>query len=213
MTDHYTFPELPLAPVEAGTNLLVAGAIHSGVREFVYRMVASGGHDEGKILVTTDRNGGEALEGYVDCGGDRNPDRLGVVDCSEGGESDDLVRRVENPAELTGIGIEFSSLYQHLYDCGARRVRTGVVTLSPLVVYAEDIRPVYRFLHTLNGRVRTADGLNACVVDPTAVDDRTLSSIQQAFDGRIDFRAGDSGPQFRTKGIGGSDGWQSATTG
>lgn len=211
MTDPYAFPDLPLEPVEAGTNLLVAGPAHSGVRRLVFRMLVAGSIEEGTLFITTDRSGASVLESFTEAGGSVNPDRLGVVDCSQqSGSGHAVVRTVGSPGDLTGIGIQFSSVYEHLYTCGARRVRTGVCTLSPLVMYNDDVRPVYRFLHTLTGRVRTADGLSVCAIDPDAVEETTLSSIQQAFDGRIDLRTDDSGPQLRARGLAEqSTDWQS----
>jgi hypothetical protein len=126
-------------------------------------------------------------------------------------ESDDEnIRSVRSPSDLTGIGIEYSSLYEGLFGEGIQRVRTGLFSISTLLVYADEMQPVYRFLHTLTGRVRTADGFGVCVIDPSSVDDRTLSSITQTFDGRVDLREVDGGKQLRVRGLAGqSSDWRS----
>jgi hypothetical protein len=203
MTDHYTFPNLPLNPVAPGTNLLVAGPVMGGVRRFVLEMLAArDDRDEGRLLVTTDRNGARALDDYRAVGGEMNDARLAVIDCASGsaGEAGVTVRSLESPGDLTGMGIQFSSLYQQFHGWGVERVRVGVCTLSPVVVYAEDVRDVFRFVHTMTGRIRTTNGLGVFAIDPESQDDQTLASIAQAFDGRIDLRA-DDGPTVRVTGL------------
>jgi hypothetical protein len=77
-------------------------------------------------------------------------------------------------------------------------------------MYVDELQPVYRFLHTVTGRVRSADGVAACVVDPSARDERTVSSIAQTFDGRVDVRRTDDGKhQLRVRGLPDQpEGWQ-----
>jgi len=126
----------------------------------------------------------------------------------EGDCATEFVKYVATPADLTGIGIRFSSLYEGLYGDGYRRVRTGIYTLAPLLAYTENLRTVYRFLHTLTGRIRTADGVGVCAIDPCAVEDRTLNSLVSAFDGRLSTRTGPEGCEIRVQGLAGQpDGW------
>lgn len=129
-------------------------------------------------------------------------DRAGAVDCTEGGGADERrnVRTVGSPHDMTGAGIEFSSLYESLHSNGARRVRTSIYTLSPFVMYASP-KPVYRFLHTLTGRIRTADGLGVCAIDPDTVEQQTLFSLSQAFDGRVDLRTENVEAAVRVRGL------------
>jgi len=191
MTDGYEFSDLPLSPIDRGTNVLVTGPALGGIREVVLQMLASGDPDrEGRILLTTDKNGTETLADIERIGGRLNPDRLGIIDAAHESSPDceGVVRTVETPADLTGMGMEFSVLYQKLDEYGIDRVRTGLCTLSPVIVYAEDLKPVFRFLHTMTGRIRTAGGLGVFAIDPETQDEQALSSIMQAFDARIEVR-------------------------
>ncbi|QLH81050.1 DUF7504 family protein [Halosimplex pelagicum] len=206
----YTFESLPLRGVETGTNILVTGPALGGIRELTMRMLLRRHSREGTLFIAADVDGRETLSAYEALGGDLDFARVGVVDCTENGADDEScnVHAVGSPADLTGAGIEFSSLYERIHENGAARVRTGVYTLSPFVVYAP-AKSVFRFVHTLTGRIRTADGLGVCAIDPDAVDDQTLSSIAQAFDGQVELREVDGQRAVRVRGLPDQpDGWQ-----
>lgn len=206
----YTFEGLPVAGVESGTNLLVTGPALGGIRELTLRLLLRSTEREGTLFVTADTDGRATLEDYEALGGQIDFARVGVVDCTEEGVDDEVhnVHAVGSPADLTGIGIEFSSLYERLHANGAERVRTGVYTLSPFVVYAPT-KAVFRFVHTLTGRIRTADGLGVCAIDPGTVDDQTLSSIAQAFDGQVELREESGECAVRVRGLSDQpEGWQ-----
>jgi len=199
----YALDDLPMDPVRPGTTLLVAGPALSGTADLALRMLAAGERrGDGALFLAADESGRELIAAYEGVGGTFARDRMAVIECGSAVESDDEnVRSVRSPGDLTGIGIEYSSLYEGLFDEGIRRARTGLFSISTLLLYADDVQPVYRFLHTLTGRVRTADGFGVCVVDPSTVDDQTISSIAQTFDGRVDLREGDDGREIRVRGL------------
>ncbi|MFB6140851.1 MAG: hypothetical protein ABEJ26_10500 [Halosimplex sp.] len=206
----YAFESLPIADVDPGTNILVTGPALGGVRELTMRMLLRRHSREGALIMAADVDGRQALTDYESLGGDLDFARVGVVDCTEDGadDADCNVHAVGSPGDLTGAGIEFSSLYERIHANGAGNVRTGVYTLSPFLVYAP-AKSVFRFLHTLTGRIRTARGLGVCAVDPGAVDDQTLTSIAQAFDGQVELREADGRRAVRVRGLPDqSDDWQ-----
>jgi hypothetical protein len=159
--------------------------------------------DEGVLIVTADVSASEAVTDFEASGGAADPTRTCLIDCAQesDGTDSDRVHGVATPADLTGIGMSFSSLYEQLYANGTTRVRTGLYTLGPLLVYAEDVRPVYRFLHTVTGRIRAAAGLGICAVDPAAQDEQTIQSIAQAFDGKVELREGDGSHEIQLQGL------------
>lgn len=206
----YAFRDLPIEPVPEGTNLLVTGPSLGGLRELLMQLL-TGPPEEGILLVTADVSASEAVADFQAIGGDADSPRLCLIDCAQ--ESDatesDRVHGVGTPADLTGIGMSFSALYEQLYASGTARVRTGLYTLGPLLVYADDVRPVYRFIHTMTGRIRMAEGLGVCGVDPAALDDRTVTSVRQAFDGQIELAASEGHHEIRIRGLDGQrEGWQ-----
>jgi hypothetical protein len=206
----YGFDGLPIDPVDPGTNLLVTGPVFGGVRRNVLRMLVRSSPQEGALVIAADRAARKVLDEYDQIGGGHDFSRVGAVDCTgDRDDSDGNVKVVSSPSDLTGIGIHFSSIYQRLRANGAKFVRTGLYTLTPLLLYAEDTRSVYRFLHTMNSRIRTADGLGVCALDPTSVEDQTFSSIAQAFDGQLQFREESGDLAMRIRGLPDQpSGWQ-----
>lgn len=206
----YAFDGVPIEPVSEGTNLLVTGPSLGGLRQLLMRLL-SGSPEEGTLIVTADVSANEAVADFEAVVGQVDPSRTCLIDCaqeSDGVESDHI-HGVATPGDLTGIGMAFSALYEQLYASGTARVRTGLYTLGPLLVYADDVRPVYRFLHTVTGRIRAADGLGLCAVDPAAQDERTIQSVTQAFDGKVELRQRDGGHELRVRGLSRQpDGWQ-----
>jgi KaiC/GvpD/RAD55 family RecA-like ATPase len=207
----YDFDGVPIDPVRAGTSLLVAGPALAGTEDLALRLLVGGERaGEGALFIAVDDSGEELLAAYESVGGTFDRQRMAAIECGSPMEStDENIRSVRSPSDLTGIGIEYSSLYEGLFGEGIQRVRTGLFSVSTLLMYADEIQPVYRFLHTLTGRVRTADGFGVCVIDPTSVDDRTLSSITQTFDGRVDLRETEGGKELRVRGLAGqSSDWR-----
>jgi hypothetical protein len=206
----YEFDSLPLEPVDAGTNLLVTGPSLGGTRKLVMRLLACHS-EEGLLLLTTDLSGDDAIANYEDSGCPYVTSRMAVIDCTQESHEDERrnIHAVSTPSDLTGMGIAFSSLYEKLYGAGVERVRTGLYTLSPLIMFAEEIQPLYRFLHTLTGRIRTAGGLGISALDPGTQDETTFRTLSQPFDGRIEFRERDGTSELRCRGLADQpDGWQ-----
>jgi len=206
----YEFEGLPLEPVDSGTSLLVTGPALGGTREVVMRLLACQA-GEGMLLLSTDLQGEEVIEAFEAGGCAYNTSLMAVIDCTENStENDDRnIHAVSSPRDLTGMGILFSSFYEDLYSAGIEQVRTGLFTLAPLLMYADEVQPLYRFLHTVTGRIRTADGLGVTVMDPGAQEETTFRTLSQPFDARIEVRERDDGQrQLRARGLADQpDGW------
>jgi hypothetical protein len=206
----YEFDSLPLDPVPAGTNLLVTGPSLGGTRDLVMRLLTCGA-GEGLLLLTTDLGGQDAIANYEASGTTYVTSRMAVVDCTQDSQDDDgrNIHAVSTPSDLTGLGIVFSSLYEQLYGAGIEKVRTGLYTLAPLIMYAEEIQPLYRFLHTVTGRIRTANGLGVSAIDPNAQDTETFHTLTQPFDAQVELREREGTRELRCRGLSDQpDGWQ-----
>lgn len=209
MEGEYGFEYLPIEAVPAGTNILVAGPSLGGARELLLELLADNDGQEGIVFISADIAGTKLIDAYQSIGGQFDPGRMCVIDCTkQQSGSDGPIRHVASPSDLTGIGIEFSSLFESLHGRGSGRVRVGIWSLSTLLMYADDFRAVYRFLHTLTSRIRTADGLGLAAIDPEATDQQALGTISQAFDARIDVRESEAGAEFRVKGLDGPTDWE-----
>lgn len=207
----YEFDDLPLESVPAGTNLLVTGPAMGGLRELMMRLLACE-DEEGLLVLALDVDGSETIADFEQGGCRYDPSRMAVVDCTQSGAEDDSrnIYSVSTPSDLTGMGILFSSLYEQLYDAGFERVRTGLYTVSTLFMYTDAVQPLYRFLHTMTGRVRSADGLGVSAVDPETMDEKTFRTLTQPFDGELQLRERDGAHELRIRGLSDQpEGWQS----
>ncbi|MFC6757446.1 MULTISPECIES: DUF7504 family protein [Haloarcula] len=196
----YEFPDLPLNSVDAGTNLLLTGPTLEGARELLLRLLLG---DDGVLIVTADTSARKVLAAFEDVGGRIDRERVRVVSCTQEHDDDlgEFVSSVGSPGDLTGIGIEYSGQYEQVYARGYDTVRTGIYTLTPLLVYSEDVRPVFRFVNTVTSRIRTADGLGVCAIDPSAHDEQVVTSIAQPFDARVDVREVEGTIELRVTGL------------
>ena len=199
----YEFDDLPLSPVDPATNVLVAGSAMSGARWLFLRMLAPDEGD-GAIAVSTSTGARKLLDQLSEAAGEVDERQLGVVDAVSQQQGVDAempnVRAVSSPRDLTGIGMELTDLYEAFYNRGIRNVRTGMDSISTLLMYA-DLPTVFRFIHVFTGRVSTADGMGVFVVDPSSHDDQTTQTLNQLFDGRVDVRENDGTQQLRVQGM------------
>jgi hypothetical protein len=210
-TPIYEFGDaVPLDPISGGTTLLVTGASLDGTRDIAMRLLGCQ-DSEGLLLLSTDMRGTDAIEQFEAAGCQYATSRMAVVDCMQDSVDDDTrnIHAVTAPSDLTGIGIVFSGLYEDLYGAGIERVRTGLCTLDPLLMYTEKVQPLYRFLHTMTGRIRTANGLGVSVMDPEAQEETTVRTLSQPFDAEIEVREREDGQQqLRARGLDDQpDGW------
>ncbi|WP_134669130.1 DUF7504 family protein [Halorussus marinus] len=200
-------PDLPLAAVDPGTNILVAGSTMGGARDLALRLVTRGNDAaEGMLMVSTNRHCEKLLGDCDRLCPDLDRSKFGLLDClsDQHGPKDLPVRMatVSNPSDLTGIGIEFSGLYESLYQEATDRVRAGLYSVSTLLMYS-DLQTVSRFVHTLGGRIAASDGLGVFLIDSTTQDERVVNTITQLCDGRIDVRETDGTSELRVRGLGG----------
>ncbi|EJN56882.1 hypothetical protein HSB1_46990 [Halogranum salarium B-1] len=157
------------------------------------------------ILISTDKGSQQVLKQCEDLCENLNRTRFGVIDCqknsSDRGRVAERFKSVSSPGDLTGLGINFSALYETFSQEGIERIRTGVTSVPTLLMY-HDLRTVFRFLHVFTGRVSTLGGVGVLYIDPTTQDDRTVSAIAQVCDGKITVREDETGkPELRVQGL------------
>lgn len=195
---------VPLNPVSPGTSLLVTGPIHDGTRELCLAMtVGEHQEQEGTVFITTTDKASRLCADCEALGARFDPERTGIVDSVDDERVDSVPARVmtvSSPGDLTGIGMRFSRLSRDLHRAGYDRIRTGVITLTTLLTFAE-LKTVSRFTHTLTGRVEQLDGLGTFLLDPSAHPDQVVGTLSQFFDARIDVRLGEEGTELRCRGL------------
>jgi hypothetical protein len=190
----YEFADgLPINPIEAGTSVLVAGPALSPAEDLARSMVAYGtGLGEGSLFISTNMTCKKLVQSCERMDPAVDVTHMGVIDCSGqnigNAELDAEIKYVSTQSDLTGIGMNFSALYESLYPAVKDgRVRTGLISLSSLSMYV-DMRALFQFAQTLSGRIDSADGLGVFAIDPTTHDTKTVNTLSQTADGRIEVR-------------------------
>ncbi|MFC7077121.1 DUF7504 family protein [Haloarcula halophila] len=198
---------VPLEPVAPGTTVLVAGPALSRTEDLARSMVTDGNSaGEGALYISTNKTHKKVLDACRQTHPSLDTDMVGVIDCSgqEIGQSPPgvNVKYVSTQSDLTGIGMKFSALYESLYaDATGGRVRTSLISLSSLSMYV-DLRSLFQFAQTLSGRIDSADGLGVFAIDPTTHDTKTVNTLSQVADGRIEVRESDDGDnELRVRGL------------
>lgn len=204
----------PEAEVEPGTNVLVAGPPMTGKRTLALKILAHGSrHGDGSIVVTTKDGGEDVRESLREMLGRDEGGPLGIVDCVSKQQGinpaqSDKITYASSPKDMTGIGIQLSEFLESFYkERGVQRNRILLHSLSTLLMYS-NLQTVFRFLHVFTGRVQSADALGIFVIDSTAHDQQTMSTLKQLFDGQIEIREGDGQPELRLQGISDGTDWQ-----
>ncbi|WP_336328063.1 DUF7504 family protein [Halovenus sp. HT40] len=132
----------------------------------------------------------EWVENWLDHAG-VSPVRGGIVSIGQAEtEIDDpswAVKTVENPSDLTGIGIELSELLSGMATAADDDEYIAVCFdgITSLLQYA-DLQRAFRFLHVVTGRVKTVGGIGHFHLDPEAHDPQTLATLKGLFDAVIE---------------------------
>lgn len=132
----------------------------------------------------------EWVDNWLDHAG-VSPIRGGIVSVGQAdAEIDDpswAVKTVENPSDLTGIGIELSELLSGIATAADsdEQIMVCFDGITSLLQYA-DLQRAFRFLHVVTGRVKTVGGIGHFHLDPEAHDPQTLATLKGLFDAVIE---------------------------
>ncbi len=138
------------------------------------------------IAVTFTKSPAEWVEEWESHAG-ASPARGGIVSVGQADAAVDdpawAVTTVENPGDLTGIGIELSELLSGVASTADDGDQLVVCfdSVTSLLQYA-DLQRTFRFLHVVTGRVKTVGGVGHYHLDPEAHDSQTLATLKGLFD-------------------------------
>jgi archaellum biogenesis ATPase FlaH len=199
--------DLPVGSLGAGTNLLVTGSSDSGAREVALRLVlAANEHDEGLLLVSSDRTGRALLDRCLSVDPTLDLSQVAIVDCAavdtdEQRRFDSVDGLIAGPGDLSAISVHLSTLYEALYEPPQTAIRIGLFSLTSLLL-AAPYREVSRFVHQLTGRIIATGDLGVYLLDTSVVDDEVVDSLETFCDGRMMVRRDETGEtEYRTRGI------------
>lgn len=180
-----TSPETTFFAMAGSNVLLLAPSLSEEDEHSCLDLLDTGDPGSTRLLIVSITGSpGERLRGYVEakgepreaaeiCGGRRN----GSVPDGGDGVS---VTSIENPGDLTRIGIEIDKALAEWED-EEGSIAVCFHSLTPLLQYV-DLQTLFRFLHILTSRFRDAGAEAHFHMDPEAHDGKTISIIRSLFD-------------------------------
>jgi len=190
--------------IDPGMNVLVSGPPMSGKRRLVFDILAPGIDDVDPVVVmTTDDPAARIRAQFEDRNVRFDPASFRVVDATGApGDDDPAVHRVASPADLTGMGVEFTETIDGMGT--PDRLRLGFVSISTLLQYV-DAERAFSFLHVLSRRASAAGYLGVYSIDPTTHEERFVNVVTSIFDAAIEIRERDGVRELRVRGLSGID--------
>lgn len=187
--------------LDPGMNVLVSGPPMSGKRQLVFDLLAPEEVPTDPIVVMTTDDPASRIRTQFDERGVRfEPSSFRIVDATGApGDSDPAIHRVSSPADLTGMGVEFTQAVDGMAT--PDRLRLGFVSISTLLQYV-DAERAFSFLHVLSRRTSAAGYLGVYSIDPTTHEDRFVNVVTSIFDAAIEIREDDDGNrELRVRGL------------
>lgn len=206
--DGYEFREsIPLDPLPPGSTVLVTGPADAAAREVALHLSQPHDDSEASLLIATTTDGDTLSSQCRNMGGAFSEERLRIIECTGKSysreETPPWLRQLSGPDALSAIGMEFSSLLDELATEGFHRVRTGLLSVSRLLM-AGEFQTVSRFINILSGRIEATEGLGILHIDTTTQDQRVVAALEKLCDGRIDVRMmANREQELRTQGLDG----------
>jgi hypothetical protein len=182
-----------LADLEGVSNVLfLSPSLGSAASKMCHELLTQTDPASTNVLVVSfTRTPTEWVESWTDHTG-VSPSRGAIVAVGEPTTSVDdpawAVEAVENPSDLTGIGIKLSEMLSSLATAAEREdepIAMCFDSITSLLQYA-DLQRTFRFLHVVTGRVKSADGVAHYHVDPAAHDAQDLATLKGLFDAVVE---------------------------
>lgn len=107
-----------------------------------------------------------------------------------GPENRGMVRTVESPEDLTGLGITLGQQLSAWTEESDAPVVACFDSLTVLLQYV-DLQRAFRFLHVLSGRAASMGVTVHYHLDPTTVDTQTLATLTSLFDATLRYEDGE----------------------
>lgn len=127
-----------------------------------------------RIATVTEHLGGDpGTTAVVTAGGSD------VATAADGSLAAATIETVADPGDLPQLGLTISGTLADLDD--DRPTVFCLHSVTTLLQYV-DLQRVYRFLHTLMGRLRSVDTVSHYHIDPAAHDEQTMATLRPLFD-------------------------------
>jgi KaiC/GvpD/RAD55 family RecA-like ATPase len=194
--------------IRNGLNIMLIGPPMSQKEIILYNIMYHSTliNENAVITVTTYESATQILEWFKENKMVLPLSRIGIIDCipkSTGGAvfETENIKIVSSPVDLTGIGVRIGHFFgSFLVKKNYRKIQLHINSLSTILMYS-NLHTVFRFIHVLTGRIKTAGALGIFVMDSGMHDDHTIVTLKQLFDGIIEIKEENDKNYIRTVGL------------
>ena len=177
-----------LSQLEGATNVLLQSpSLGSHGKDAGLRLLTRTPPEKTNVLTVSYVETPPEFVSRWNAGAGTPPTRGGIVTVGQGEAAVNdpawAVRAVENPSDLTGVGIELSELLSGMAKAADddEHIAFCFDSITSLLQYA-DVQRAFRFLHVVTGRVKTVGGTGHYHLDPEAHDQQTMATLKGLFD-------------------------------
>jgi KaiC/GvpD/RAD55 family RecA-like ATPase len=199
--DEATLSEV-LSPDPDWGSVLISGPAMTGKQSLGVELLATANSAGGQPIAITAADTAEQMRtAYLTAGGEAT-DNLAVIDCLPGTDesgTDAWTRSIGSPGDFTGIAMAVSDVFKNISENRQSGARVLVDNLATSLVYT-DIKPLYRFLHALVGRVTANGGAVIATLDTDGTGDAERQALVGLFDTVVEVRRADDATKFRVVG-------------
>lgn len=205
-----------MKPIPPGSMVYVEGGEPEIARSLSFQLTLQPSNAQNGLLYITTESPLEHVLTWWDwhCP-DHNPAGIKIIDCTESQDESTARKRdiqiepVSDLRDLTGLGIKFSILHEHLCRSGYTPVLAGVLSATTLVEECEDLREAIRLLNMIGRRIENVGGLGVVMFDTQRLDSQHVEVLRQVCDGGLAVRLNeDDYPEFMAKDLPNQpDGW------
>ena len=201
----FSTADLPIDGIDSGSSILLTGDDTAALKTVFARLVAAA-DDERSIVLATNA-GGRSIQRLLDEARSGAGSRASIL-TAEGPARGEEVTSVDDIADLTQVGMQFSTLVATAQQ-STDRFRSGIFLCSTIAGEVEDTRSVFRFLNSnFLTELRRGEGIGVVAIDRSAEMgtnvDSMISGMETSFTARIDIET--TGRKEATLDISGIDG-------
>lgn len=173
----FEFPELPLKPAPEGASILLTGEDADALESVFYRLVTAR-EDERSLILATETSG-RTVTRELDRIAHGASNRATVLTC-EGPADESNVEAIDDIADLTSVGMQFSALVTESGTVAAPQ-RAGMLFRSDICRKVTDMRSVFRFLNAnFLTHLRRTEIMGVCGIDTSGTHERDFAGVVES---------------------------------
>jgi archaellum biogenesis ATPase FlaH len=191
--------------IENGSNIMLMSPPFNGKEDILDNIMHHRAikNENALIIVTTNEPAMAILERLKKKKYDLLLSRIGIVDCVSKNSVDVnfenvTIKTVNSPADLTGIGVRIGQFIED-FSKNDLKIQIHINSVSTILMYS-NLQTIFRFMHSLTGRIKAAEAFGIFVIDGGMHDSQTIVTLKQLCDCMVEIKCENDKHFIRIKG-------------